>query len=112
MKSLVADSSSWSLLIRQLNKRVFFLLQSRKRKNVPVETSIMKGLPPDSPVQEKEEERKLRCVICMDTMKDETSTTCGHIFCQSCIQGAIKAQKKCPTCRKKLTMKNIHRIYI
>jgi late competence protein required for DNA uptake (superfamily II DNA/RNA helicase) len=72
----------------------------------------MKSFPPDSPVQEKEEERKLRCVICMDTMKDETSTTCGHIFCESCIQGAIKAQKKCPTCRKKLTMKNIHRIYI
>lgn len=86
--------------------------KSRKRKNVSVEPSVMKEFPPASPVQEKEEENKLKCAICMDTMKEETSTICGHLFCQSCIQGAIKSQKKCPTCRKKLTMKNIHRIYI
>jgi late competence protein required for DNA uptake (superfamily II DNA/RNA helicase) len=72
----------------------------------------MKELPPASPVEEKEEDNRLKCAICMDTMQEETSTICGHLFCQSCIQGAIKTQKKCPTCRKKLTMKNIHRIYI
>lgn len=86
--------------------------KSRKRKNVPVEPSVMKELPPASPVEEKEEDNRLKCAICMDTMQEETSTICGHLFCQSCIQGAIKTQKKCPTCRKKLTMKNIHRIYI
>ncbi|XP_031474402.1 E3 ubiquitin-protein ligase CIP8-like [Nymphaea colorata] len=54
----------------------------------------------------------LTCAICMDTMKEETSTLCGHIFCHSCITSAINLQKKCPTCRRKLSTNNIHRIYL
>lgn len=57
-------------------------------------------------------EVKLRCSICMDTMKEETSTTCGHIFCKACIINAIRVQKRCPTCREKLSISNIHRIYL
>ncbi|XP_057817962.1 E3 ubiquitin-protein ligase BRE1 isoform X2 [Cryptomeria japonica] len=57
-------------------------------------------------------ELNLNCPICMDSMKEETSTVCGHIFCNSCILSAIQFQKKCPTCRRKLTDKNIHRIYL
>ncbi|GLJ48627.1 hypothetical protein SUGI_1025810 [Cryptomeria japonica] len=57
-------------------------------------------------------ELKLTCAICMSTMDEETSTICGHIFCKKCITNAIQVQKKCPTCRKRLTMKNIHRIYL
>jgi hypothetical protein len=60
----------------------------------------------------KEKELRLSCAICMDTMKQETSTVCGHIFCQACIHSAILAQKKCPTCRKKLSNKDVHRVYI
>ncbi|CAN6470542.1 unnamed protein product [Victoria cruziana] len=54
----------------------------------------------------------LTCAICMDTMKEETSTLCGHIFCHSCITSAINLQKRCPTCRRKLSTNNIHRIYL
>ncbi|XP_024403520.1 uncharacterized protein [Physcomitrium patens] len=86
------------------------LCKSRKRKLTQLESS--QEVPPISSALEKEEEHKLKCPICMDTMKEETSTMCGHIFCRVCIQGAIKSQKKCPTCRKRLKMKNIHRIYI
>eukprot|EP00262_Sarcandra_glabra_P003320 TRINITY_DN13986_c0_g2_i1.p1 TRINITY_DN13986_c0_g2~~TRINITY_DN13986_c0_g2_i1.p1 ORF type:complete len:169 (-),score=19.42 TRINITY_DN13986_c0_g2_i1:238-744(-) len=57
-------------------------------------------------------EMKLRCAICMDTMREETSTTCGHVFCKPCITSAIRVQKKCPTCREKLSMTSIHRIYL
>jgi len=62
--------------------------------------------------QPKEKELRLSCAICMDTMKKETSTVCGHIFCQACIHSAILAQTKCPTCRKKLSNKDVHRVYI
>jgi len=55
---------------------------------------------------------KLTCAICMDSMKDETSTICGHIFCRSCIMSAIQFQKKCPTCRRKLSANNVHRIFL
>uniref|UniRef100_A0A1D1Y5D4 Putative E3 ubiquitin-protein ligase bre1 n=1 Tax=Anthurium amnicola TaxID=1678845 RepID=A0A1D1Y5D4_9ARAE len=57
-------------------------------------------------------EVKLRCAICMDTMKEETSTVCGHIFCKPCITDAVLFQKKCPACRAKLSIQNIHRIYL
>ncbi|XP_077250199.1 uncharacterized protein LOC143889752 isoform X2 [Tasmannia lanceolata] len=60
----------------------------------------------------EEQEVKLRCSICMDTMKEETSTVCGHVFCKPCISNAIRVQKKCPTCREKLSLTNIHRIYL
>ncbi|XP_077212246.1 uncharacterized protein LOC143847336 [Tasmannia lanceolata] len=52
------------------------------------------------------------CAICMGPLVEEMSTTCGHIFCKNCIKAAITAQKKCPTCRRKLTMNNIHRVYL
>lgn len=70
----------------------------------------------DHPVEVKEvkevKEVNLTCAICMDSMKEETSTICGHIFCRSCIASAIQIQKKCPTCRRKLSMTNIHRIFL
>ncbi|XP_060085568.1 E3 ubiquitin-protein ligase RNF4-like [Ylistrum balloti] len=63
--------------------------------------------------------RKITCPVCLDSDKRITrdgrqlnSTTCGHIFCNVCIQGAIQTQKRCPTCRKKLTLRQIHPIFL
>eukprot|EP00249_Psilotum_nudum_P010903 c22836_g1_i1 orf=539-1156(+) len=64
------------------------------------------------PTSESAKELKLTCAICMDTVKEEMSTICGHIFCRVCIMGAFQVQKKCPTCRRKLTNSQIHRIYL
>lgn len=64
------------------------------------------------PPPEPPKEMKLTCAICMDTMKDETSTVCGHIFCNNCIVAAMQVKKCCPTCRKRLTNNQIHRIYL
>lgn len=60
----------------------------------------------------KEKEATFTCAVCWCPLKEETSTICGHIFCSECIRTAIKAQKKCPTCRRKLTRRNIHRVYL
>ncbi|MCO5551275.1 hypothetical protein L7F22_004774 [Adiantum nelumboides] len=71
--------------------------------------------PPEThclPPPEASRELKLTCAICMDTMEQETSTICGHIFCRKCIVEAIRKQKKCPTCRKRLVNSQIHRIYL
>ncbi|XP_010249292.1 PREDICTED: E3 ubiquitin-protein ligase complex slx8-rfp subunit slx8-like isoform X2 [Nelumbo nucifera] len=71
------------------------------------------GVPSSSRQHVQEvDEIKLRCTICMDTMKEETSTLCGHLFCMSCITTAIRVQNRCPTCRKELFIGNIHRIYL
>lgn len=60
----------------------------------------------------KEKEPVFTCAVCWSPLKEETSTVCGHIFCLECIRTAIKAQKKCPTCRRKLNRRNIHRVYL
>lgn len=52
------------------------------------------------------------CPICMDEMKEATSTKCGHVFCKSCIEKALAVQKKCPTCRMKCIAKSIFRIFL
>ncbi|KAL2540764.1 RING/U-box superfamily protein [Abeliophyllum distichum] len=57
-------------------------------------------------------ELTFRCPVCMGPFVEEMSTKCGHIFCKACIHAAITAQRKCPTCRRKITMKNIIRVYL
>ncbi|XP_075713247.1 E3 ubiquitin-protein ligase RNF4 isoform X1 [Rhinoderma darwinii] len=59
------------------------------------------------------------CPICMDGYSEITqsgrlivSTKCGHIFCSQCLRDALKNVTSCPTCRKKLTPKQYHPIYI
>ncbi|XP_028797055.1 E3 ubiquitin-protein ligase RNF4 [Neltuma alba] len=52
------------------------------------------------------------CPICMGPFVEEVSTRCGHIFCKSCIKAAINAQGKCPTCRKKVTAKELIRVFL
>lgn len=61
----------------------------------------------------------MTCAICMDDFnqikkakRQLTSTTCGHVFCNPCIASSLRAQAKCPTCRKKLTKKQLHPIFL
>uniref|UniRef100_A0A061RK57 Ubiquitin-protein ligase zinc ion binding protein n=1 Tax=Tetraselmis sp. GSL018 TaxID=582737 RepID=A0A061RK57_9CHLO len=54
----------------------------------------------------------IKCPICLGGIQNMTSTTCGHVFCQECIKQAVKAQKKCPTCRKPIMLRHLHRIYL
>lgn len=34
-----------------------------------------------------------------------------HMFCFDCINDAVRATKKCPKCRKTITLKAIKRLY-
>ncbi|PVH93730.1 hypothetical protein DM02DRAFT_540946 [Periconia macrospinosa] len=53
----------------------------------------------------------INCVICMDTPTDLTATSCGHLFCHTCLMEALIAgenrsapgepkRSQCPVCRK------------
>nr|XP_029122289.1 E3 ubiquitin-protein ligase RNF4 isoform X2 [Elaeis guineensis] len=57
-------------------------------------------------------EPSFTCPICLSTLTEACSTICGHVFCQRCIKASVQAQKKCPTCRRKLTINNFHRVYL
>ncbi|KAF7101168.1 hypothetical protein CFC21_102563 [Triticum aestivum] len=52
------------------------------------------------------------CPVCLNKMELPSATSCGHVFCEKCIKAAIKAQKKCPTCRKRLGPKSHRRVYL
>ncbi|XP_020215115.1 E3 ubiquitin-protein ligase RNF4 [Cajanus cajan] len=63
--------------------------------------------PPEPP-----KEPVFNCPICIGPLVEETSTRCGHIFCKNCIKSAISAQGKCPTCRKKIVVKELIRVFL
>lgn len=72
-----------------------------------------------SPSHHSPSSHDISCPICMDTKQTFTdsgrtlvATKCGHIFCDSCIKQSISLLHKCPTCSKRLTLKQYHRIYI
>jgi len=60
---------------------------------------------------------EVSCPICWDSLAlldgDRTilSTSCGHLFCSSCIVTAINSSKSCPTCRSRISLQTCNRIY-
>ncbi|KAM6429754.1 LOW QUALITY PROTEIN: E3 ubiquitin-protein ligase RNF4 [Rhynochetos jubatus] len=59
------------------------------------------------------------CPICMDGYAEIVqsgrlivSTKCGHVFCSQCLRDSLRNANSCPTCRKKLTHRQYHPIYI
>ena len=57
-------------------------------------------------------QRALICPICQEEVKQVQATKCGHIFHKACIQQAIRVQHRCPICKKKLTQRDHHPLYL
>lgn len=59
-------------------------------------------------------ESPITCPICLENVRNHSpvSTNCGHIFCKECLRQALAAVKKCPMCKKNITLKQFHDIYI
>lgn len=67
-----------------------------------------------SKLPREKEKNRLECPVCLENLKNKQliSTICGHVFCKPCADNVIKTTKACPTCRKKLTSKRIHPLYL
>lgn len=74
--------------------------------------SSLKAVTAQSAIPPKPIEPTFSCPVCMGTLVEEMSTKCGHIFCKACIKASIAAQGKCPTCRRRITMKDTIRVYL
>ncbi|KAF2015104.1 hypothetical protein BU24DRAFT_424010 [Aaosphaeria arxii CBS 175.79] len=88
-------------------------------ENTPLKEALDKQRADAVKAQQKPEEKAtnfntLTCVICMDTPTDLTATSCGHIFCHSCLMEALIAgeersapgeprRSQCPVCRKHIS---------
>lgn len=53
-----------------------------------------------------------RCPICFDSLQNPSVTLCGHVYCTECITTVARSTKQCPICRKKLTVKGFHPLFL
>ncbi|ORY07049.1 hypothetical protein BCR34DRAFT_468758, partial [Clohesyomyces aquaticus] len=83
---------------------------------VPIEEVLQKQRAEAVNAQQRPEEKAttfntFNCVICMDNPTDITATSCGHLFCHTCLMEALIAgenrsgpnepkRSQCPVCRK------------
>ncbi|MCJ1234093.1 peroxisome biogenesis factor 10 [Varicellaria rhodocarpa] len=48
-----------------------------------------------------------KCTLCLEEMKDPSVTTCGHVFCWTCIGDWIKEKPECPLCRQGILSQHV-----
>lgn len=97
-----------------------FDLSISSPKRCAADTDIPEFLSPEASTSADTPKRSmLSCPICFDNERriktsgrQLHSTVCGHLFCDVCIKNTVQIQKKCPTCRRKLTMKQVHPIFL
>lgn len=61
----------------------------------------------------------ISCPVCLDSYSEivesgrlVVSTKCGHVFCSQCLRDALASSLTCPTCRKRLTHRQYHPLYV
>lgn len=52
------------------------------------------------------------CLQIVDSGRLVVSTKCGHVFCSQCLRDALTSSHMCPTCRKRLTHREYHPLYV
>lgn len=52
------------------------------------------------------------CLQIVDSGRLVVSTKCGHVFCSQCLRDALTSSRTCPTCRKRLTHREYHPLYV
>lgn len=53
-----------------------------------------------------------KCAVCLEAYREPACGPCRHVFCRECLMATLKTTKKCPTCRKNMHPKQVHRIYL
>ncbi len=48
-----------------------------------------------------------KCTLCLEEMKDPSVTTCGHVFCWTCIGDWAREKPECPLCRQTCLVQHV-----
>ncbi|KAE8138769.1 Pex12 amino terminal region-domain-containing protein [Aspergillus pseudotamarii] len=48
-----------------------------------------------------------RCTLCLEPFKDPSVTTCGHVFCWTCVRDWVREKPECPLCRQDVLLSKI-----
>jgi len=54
----------------------------------------------DSTLAWLQPKQQRKCTLCLEPMKDPSVTTCGHVFCWTCILDWVDEKPECPLCRQ------------
>ncbi|KAF2702956.1 hypothetical protein K504DRAFT_463970 [Pleomassaria siparia CBS 279.74] len=52
-------------------------------------------------------EANRKCTLCLEEMKDPSVTTCGHVFCWTCISDWAREKPECPLCRQSCLVQHV-----
>ncbi|KAF1998006.1 hypothetical protein P154DRAFT_524326 [Amniculicola lignicola CBS 123094] len=52
-------------------------------------------------------ENNRKCTLCLEEMKDPSVTTCGHVFCWTCISDWAREKPECPLCRQNCLVQHV-----
>ncbi|MCJ1443178.1 MAG: peroxisome biogenesis factor 10 [Stictis urceolatum] len=54
-----------------------------------------------------EGQQQRKCTLCLEELKDPSATTCGHVFCWTCIADWIREKPECPLCRQSIMSQHV-----
>ncbi|KIW70670.1 hypothetical protein PV04_02915 [Phialophora macrospora] len=91
--------------------------------SVPVPQSLLPGLSAntstpilDSPRYRLDDDETMvwipagqqrKCTLCLEPFRDPSVTTCGHVFCWTCVQDWVKEKAECPLCRQSVLSQKV-----
>ena len=67
---------------------------------ISTESQPRYDLADDSTLSWLQPKQQRKCTLCLEPMKDPSVTTCGHVFCWTCILDWVDEKPECPLCRQ------------
>lgn len=75
--------------------------------HTPVPTPHRYDLNDAEVMQWVESKQQRKCTLCLEPMKDPSVTTCGHVFCWTCVTDWLREQPMCPLCRQSALVQHV-----
>ncbi|KAK4992229.1 peroxisome biogenesis factor 10 [Elasticomyces elasticus] len=71
-----------------------------KMTHTPVPAQVQYDLSDEDVMPWMSNKQQRKCTLCLEPMKDPSVTTCGHVFCWTCIGDWVREKPECPLCRQ------------
>ena len=97
--SLLLESPSWSNGARKSRLEVSTLTPVPEQPRYALKITERFGWIQGS--------QQRKCTLCLEELKDPSATTCGHVFCWSCIADWINEKPECPLCRQSIMAQHV-----